>query len=137
MNETSWIVAAVGLVVALAGVVALAWRPLRAARQESLLARARRSFHRQREWLEARFYQVAASSGKPRGLAWTDCEFDDAVTYARDRRSGQLSAFVSVAISFEAIAGGGMEEVEAVHNVRAATAVFQYRGDKWTTDGRA
>ncbi len=114
-----------------------AWRPCRAALRESQLARARRDFHRQREHLEARFLQIAARSGKPRGLEWTNCEFDDAVVYARDRRSGELSAFVAITISFEAVEGGPMEGVEAVGNLRAATAVFRVRRRNWATDGRA
>jgi hypothetical protein len=137
MNEMGWIIAAGGAVLGIVLAVALVWRPVRAARQESMLAKARQSFHRQRERLEAKFFQLAGSSGKPRGLTWTDCDFEDDVTYARDRRTGQLSAFVGVGISFEAVAGGGMEEVEAVSNVRAATAVFQFRNGQWTTDGRA
>ena len=40
-------------------------------------------------------------------------------------------------ISFEAIEGGGMEEVEAVGNLRAATAVFTWKNGQWTTQGRA
>ncbi|HYO25559.1 MAG TPA: hypothetical protein VEQ85_11500, partial [Lacipirellulaceae bacterium] len=49
---------------------------------------------------------------------------------------GELYALVGVTVSFEAVAGGGMEEVEAVGNLRAATAVFVHRGGRWTTDGR-
>jgi hypothetical protein len=38
----------------------------------------------------------------------------------------------------EAVEGGGMEEVEAVSNLRAATAVFSFdEKTRWTTDGRA
>jgi hypothetical protein len=59
------------------------------------------------------------------------------VAYARDRASGDLCAFVGVTISFEAVVGGDMEEVEAVSNLRAATAVFRRTGDQWKTDGRA
>lgn len=44
---------------------------------------------------------------------------------------------VGVTIAFEAIVGGGMEEVEAVGNLRAATAVFTWNGREWTTVGRA
>ena len=101
------------------------------------LKAARDLFHLRREWLEAYFVTLASSSGKPRGLAWTNVEFDDEVTMARDVRSGQLTAFVGVTISFEAIEGGGMEDVEAVGNLRAATAVFRTDGDEWTTDGLA
>ncbi len=48
-----------------------------------------------------------------------------------------MSAFVAITISFEAIEGGPMEGVEAVGNLRAATAVFRVRRRSWATDGRA
>jgi len=129
----------IGVVAALVAVVAVSgalWRPLRAARREARLGRARQQFKLQRERLEAKFFSLAASSGKPRGLRWVDCDFDNLVTYARDRKSGQLSAFVGVTISFEAIEGGLMEGVEAVGNLRAATAVFIYGPQGWETQGR-
>jgi len=116
--------------------VALALKPLRAARQAEKLARACRDFHRQREPLEAKFIERAAASGKPRGLRWTDVEFADDVVYARDRRSRRLKALVAIEVRFEAIAGGGMEEVEAVSRVRAATAEFIHDGVRWLTEGR-
>ena len=121
----------------LAGVAtALALRPIRAARQAERLARAQRDFHRQREQLEAKFIERASQSGKPRGLRWTDVAFDDDVVYARDRRTRCLKALVAIEVSFEAIEGGGMEDVEAVSNIRAATAEFLYDGGRWKTDGR-
>ena len=63
--------------------------------------------------------------------------FDDEVTYARHRQTGELCAFVGATIAFEAIEGGGMEDVEAVGNLRAATAVFRLDRGRWQTDGRA
>ena len=128
---------AAGVVVGVVAVAAAIWRPIRDARREARFVRAGQQFHLQRERLEARFLKLAAESGKPRGLRWADCEFDDSVVYARNRNSGELSAFVGVTIAFEAIEGGGMEEVEAVGNLRAATAVFQYERGNWTTHGRA
>ena len=80
---------------------------------------------------------IASKRGSPRGLNWVDVDFDDDVSFARDRRSGELTALVGVAIRFEAIEGGGMEDVEAVANSKAATAVFRHRGTEWTTEGRA
>ena len=94
--------------------IAMATRPLRAARAAEKLARAQRDFHRQRELLEARFIERASATGKPRGLRWTDVDFDDDVIYARDRRTRRLKALVAIEVSFEAIEGGGMEHVEAV-----------------------
>jgi hypothetical protein len=139
MWSLGWIaLIVVVLVAAVAGMGYLLWRPYRAVWQEKLLAKARRDFHLRREQLEAKFLQRAGDSGKPRGLRWTDCDFENDVTYARDKRSGQLSAFVGVTISFEAIEGGGMEDVEAVSNLRAATAVFSFNEERqWYTEGRA
>lgn len=119
---------------------AAAWfaaQPIRRRRQIAEFERAQRDFHKVRERLEAKFFQLAGACGKPRGLRWTNVDFDDDVAYARDRKSSTLCAFVGVTISFEAIVGGGMEEVEAVSNLRAATATFRHQNGRWDTDGRA
>ncbi len=124
-------------VAALAGVAtAIAIRPVRLARQAERLARAQRDFHRQREPLEARFIDRAAARGKPRGLRWVDVDFDDDVVYARDRRTRQLKALVAIEVSFEAVTGGGMEDVENVAKAKAATAEFLHDGVRWTTEGK-
>lgn len=98
---------------------------------------ARKNFFLRREWLEADFVSLAGQRGIPRGLRWVDCDFDNDVQFARDRSTGQLRALVATTIRFEAIEGGGMEDVEAVGNLRAATAVFFLEGKKWSTNGRA
>lgn len=121
--------------VILGALLALVWWIRR--QQVSSLAHARETFHRRREWLEAAFVSNAEASGKPRGLRWLHCDFEDGVCFARDRRTGRYRALVGVTISFEAIAGGGMEEVEAVGNLRAATVVFRLDGPEWRADGRA
>jgi hypothetical protein len=124
-------------VAALAGVAtALALKPIRMARHLERVSKAQRDFHRQREPLEAKFFDLAAISGKPRGLRWVDIEFDDDVIYARERRTRRLKALVAIEVRFEAVEGGGMEEVEAVSRVRAATAEFIHDGDRWMTQGR-
>lgn len=114
------------------------WRVPIMVRERRLAAdnQARRDFHLQRERLECFFFQTAAASGKPRGLRWVDCDFDNDVTYASNRQSRQLSALVACTIRFEAIEGGGMEEVAAVSNLRSATAVFEFNGKQWRTLGR-
>ena len=98
---------------------------------------AKKIFHHHRERLEAKFFDAAANSGKPRGLKWVDCDFSDAVCHARDRGDGTLLALVAVKICFEAIEDGLMEDVEAVNDVRVATAVFHFEDDRWVTRGRA
>jgi hypothetical protein len=136
MDWAVWTVLAV-FVATLAVAAALAWRPARSAMREAQLVRARRDFHLHREHLEAKFVKLASSSGKPRGLDWVRCDFDDGVIYTRNRQSGELSAFVAIVVGFEAIEGGGMESVEAVGNLREATAVFRVHQGHWCTDGRA
>ena len=125
------------IVAGIAALIALfLWRPLRSAWREAVEQRAREQFITWREQLEAKFFDLASSTGKPRGLRWTDCEFEREVAFARNRRTGSLCGMIGVTISFEAIEGGGMEEVEAVSNLRAATAVFQHDGRRWHTNGQ-
>ena len=136
LGLTIAIFAVIGVTVLAAIVAMMAIRPIRERRQADRLARCCRDFHRQREQLEAKFIQRAAATGKPRGLRWLDVDFDDDVFYARDRRNGRLEALVAIEVAFEAIEGGGMEEVEAVSNIRAATAEFLHDGTRWITEGR-
>jgi hypothetical protein len=135
MTELQWVG---GAVAAVGGVtLALAWRPLRRLGRELVAERAREAFRLQHERLEAKFFDAAAASGKPRGLRWKECSFDQALELARDCRSGQLLALVPVTIAFEAVEGGPMEGVEAVGNLRVATAVFVFERGHWTTAGKA
>jgi hypothetical protein len=115
----------------------LVWAILRPTLFTRRIERALRQFVRDRDALEAAFFQAAAASGKPRGLAWKQCAFQQGVVLARDRANGELVGLVGVTIGFEAIEGGGMEDVEAVDNLRAATALFTHNGRVWTTQGRA
>jgi hypothetical protein len=94
-------------------------------------------FHRRREMLEARFFDMAQALGKPRGLKWIDCEWFDNVTFGRDKTSGLLTAFVGINVRFEAIEGGDMEGVAAVGTVRDAVAVFHFHQGSWGTGGKA
>jgi hypothetical protein len=127
-----WVVVAVACVAIV--LVLVAWM-LRRPRQITL-EHARRLFHLRRERLEHRFFLLAAQSGKPRGLEWVDCEFDDDVSFARDRHTGRLRALVGVTIRFRAVEGGDMEDNPNVGNLRAASAVFLMDGDDWSTNGR-
>jgi hypothetical protein len=125
MTTVEWIAAGLLFMTGIVLGAVLAKKKTLGGRQRQF-AEAKLQFHRMREQLEAKFLQRAALTGKPRGLRWADCEFENDVTYARDRKTRELSAFVAVSIKFEAIPGGGMEEVEAVGNAKYATAVFHY-----------
>jgi len=125
----------VGAAVA-AATVALA-RPLIRRYRRTKLQRAVQRFRFDREHLEAKFFELASQSGKPRGLRWLACDWQNTVRFARDVRSGMLTAFVSVEVRFEAEEGGDMEDVAAVGTIRDACALFHWDGRHWGTGGRA
>ena len=130
-----WWVLAVLVVLALC--VVLGWKPLQRRLQQRAVERGIEAFRIQREQLEARFFDIARARGKPRGLRWLKCDWQPAVTFARDTESGLLTAFVAVIIRFEAVEGGDMEDVEAVGLERDAAAVFHFNRGTWGTGGRA
>lgn len=113
------------------------WRRWRKAQIEATRRVAIQSFDEQRPSLAEKFLAAADATGKPRGLTWKNCELSGEPLFATDRVTAELYALVTATISFEAIAGGDMEDVEAVSNLRCATAIFVYRDHLWTTDGRA
>ena len=125
------------LVIAILALVIVIWRPLRSFGKEMQIERARELFKLQRERLEAQFLKAAAATGKPRGLRWKDCQWDDAVEFVRERSSGQIAALVAVTIQFEAIEGSDMEGLPAVGNLRNASAVFFFQKGHWLTVGKA
>ena len=130
-----WVILTVALVAVSGGI--LIWRPMRSFGREVKIERARELFKLQRERLEAKFLQAAGATGKPRGLRWKDCQWESEVAFVRERKSGQIAALVAVNIQFEAIAGGDMEGLPAVGNLRNASAVFFYQRGHWLTVGKA
>lgn len=134
MVEFWWLIP-VG-VIAVAVAVFLLWRPMRIATCEARLARARRGFHREREWLEARFIRMAVAHTKPDAPRWADCDFDDSVAYVRDRTTGQLSAFVAVTVALEGVSHASVSAGDLIGNLRAGTAIFRFDKDHWETEGR-
>jgi hypothetical protein len=121
-------------------VAAAVWMLASALRRRRLrlnVARATNDFVRNSATLAGDFCAAANVTGKPRGLKWRECSFQSGMVLARDRANGEWLGLVPVTVSFEAISGGGMEEVEAVGNLRAATAVLTWTGREWTTAGRA
>ena len=97
---------------------------------------ARDHFAWQRVQAQDRFCKITSDSGKPRGLVWEQIDFENDMQLARDVNDGHLLGLVAITIRFSAVPGGDMEEVEAVGNLRAATAVFLWDGDQWNTAGR-
>ncbi len=128
-----WIPVACAMV---AVVVLLLWRPCQAAAREARFTQARKEFHRQREWLEVKFISLAPSHGKVDAPRWSNCEFDDAVSYVRHRATGELSAFVAVTVALESIGHLTTSATDLMSNLQAGTAVFRFDKAHWVTDGR-
>lgn len=118
-------------------VLIFAWRLISHLLRTNEDHRAIARFRLQREMLEAKFFDIASGLGKPRGLRWIDCDWEDTYTLARDRKTGLLTAFAAVNIRFEAIEGGDMVDVEAVDKIRTAAAVFHFQRGNWGTGGKA
>jgi hypothetical protein len=134
MPEAWWWIA-VGVLAGMA-TVALLWHPLRIAAREARFSQARKDFHRQREWLEAKFIRLAASQAAPDSPRWRDCDFDDSVSYVRNRITGELCAFVAVTVALEGVGHSTGTATDLMGRLRAATAVFRFSRDRWETDGR-
>lgn len=124
------------VIVALICLAVYAWRIWQRGRRRMDAERAVADFLRNKSKLQEDFRAAANVTGIPRGLRWKSCEFFDPFRLARDKANGALLGLVGVTIAFEAIEGGGMEDVEAVDNLRAATAVFSWSGFDWTTNGK-
>lgn len=85
--------------------------------------------------------EVMRASGRPRGLCW---EVIDAAPlaegvsarFAQEHDSGRAIALILVTIRFSALAGGDMEEVEAVPEMRMGTALLRFEGGEWRPTGR-
>ncbi len=120
----------------IAVVILLMWRPFQAAAREARLSHARKEFHKQREWLEVKFISLAGPKAKPDMLRWSNCEFDDSVSYVRHRVTGELRAFVAVTVALEDITHLGSSTTELMSNVQAGTGVFRLDKDRWVTDGQ-
>jgi len=117
-------------------IIFLLWRPCQAAAQEARLTQARKEFHKQREWLEVKFISLAGSQGKVDAPRWSNCEFEDAVSYVRHRTTGELSAFVEVTMALEGIGHLTTSATDMMSNLQAGTAVFRFDKVRWVTDGR-
>lgn len=130
-----WIYPAAVVVIALVVLVLMAPRMAGWMRRREA-ERAQGAFKLQRELLEAKFFDMASTLGKPRGVRWKQCDWQPTVTFARELESGLITAFVSVHVSFEAIAGSDMEEVEHVGLLRDGCALFHFQRGQWGTGGR-
>jgi len=110
--------------------VALAYlilkRPIREIREELDFERARRKFRRHREWLEVQFLH-AMKHQEPEELArWEEADWLRDVSWARDRNSRVLHALAAVKFPDPPFTDSPPHH---------ASAVFEYRRGRWTTQG--
>jgi hypothetical protein len=105
-------------------------RPLRGLLEERDAMRARESFRREREWLEAGFLQQLARSDPVEYLRWEDADWHNDVAWARDRQTRRLIALIAVDFALTPYTG----DVDEAN--RHATAIFEFRGGRWHADGR-
>jgi hypothetical protein len=121
-------------VILLAAIVALAaatlWRPVVRFWHGIRFEKARALFHRERERLEARLVKQIAVPVVTGEVEWLDCDFDDQVTFLRDRRTGELLALVAVTLGPETPWAVELDETSHGHGV----AVFRFDAKHWTTD---
>jgi hypothetical protein len=122
------------IVIVVIGIVL--WRRMQGRKRAAQRERAIQQFDHQRSDLVKQFLATAAATGKPRGLRWKSVDLTGRPVFATDLATGDLVALIAATISFEAIEGGDMEDVEAVGNLRSATAVFVAHNGDWATDGR-
>lgn len=99
-------------------------------------AAAREKFSQRRDELQTRFFELAASSGKPRGLRWKSIDWHEGLELVRERETRRLAVLVGVTIAFEAIPGSDMEDLPAVGNLRHGSAVFFFHAGKWHSTGK-
>jgi MYXO-CTERM domain-containing protein len=147
VDQAAQVIAAIALF-ALAGLLAV--RSVRRRRSAPRLDGVDRLFRFQREHLEAKFVDLAQSSRRPSAPRSVNCDFQDDVTYVRNRRTGTIMALVAITVSVAGRRprfGDALEEAMAARSlvprhdtsqgepVRSATAVFSFDGQRWTTDG--
>jgi hypothetical protein len=113
-----------------------AWRRSRRAYDvERRCAIAKFDFRLQRERLEAEFLRIAKERPDAGDWLWDDARFGDAATLARHRYTGELTAYIDVAV--EPVS----KDVASVDSRKStwkfATIVFHFNNGRWATDGHA
>ena len=94
---------------------------------------AQDEFHKKRTYFQSVFFETMAVSGKPRGLRWMECQWDESVRYLPISRGHPLTAVIGVCIRFESEVDGAMEDVPAVNQEKYGCALFHFLDRKWHT----
>ena len=100
------------------------------------VAHLRKQYERHQQELHRNCIAIASAAGKPRGLLWSHQQWLTSWVLVEDTATGLVTMLHGVNLSFEAVEGGEMEDVDAVSTVRDATAVFHFQNGRWGTGGR-
>src|SRR5947209_366804 len=73
MENLYWLVPLIGVM----GLALIFWRIGRGTKAHVPLEQARAQFQQERSRLDALFLQTAGQSGKPRGLRWKECQWNE------------------------------------------------------------
>src|SRR5262249_51725977 len=90
----------------------------------------------QRGALRHAVFLTASSSGKARGPGGESIQWREGGGLGGERQTRRLAALVGVTIAFDAVAGGEMEGVAAVGNLRHGSATFFYHRGAWHAAGK-
>lgn len=101
-------------------------RPIREICEEIGFEKARQRFRQQRERLEARFLTALDRLDPEEHEHWEDADWRDEIAWARDRTTRTLNALVAVRFD-----PPPFTDLPAPY----ATALFEYRDGRWSTDG--
>ena len=94
---------------------------------------AQDEFRKRRTHFQSVFFETMAISGKPRGLRWMECQWDESVRYLPISGRRSLTAVIGVCIRFESEVDGAMEDVPAVNQEKYGCALFHFLDGKWHT----
>ncbi len=101
-------------------------RPIREILEEVSFEKARKSFRQYRERLEARFITILGTRDPDERARWEDAHWENEVVWARDRRTRRLTALVAVRFP---------EHPFSDEPNQIATALFEFQGSIWETEG--
>ena len=124
---TRYLVATVLLSASLGVAYLILRRPIREILEEVGFEKARQRFRQHRERLEARFVGLLGKLDPEEMARWEEADWSDDVVWARDRRTRTLTALVAVRFA---------QPPFIDEPVRVATALFEFREGRWTTDAQ-
>jgi len=106
------------------------WRPVMRFWHHLRFEKARALFHRERERLEARLVKQITVPVVTGEMEWLDCEFEDQVTFLRNRQSGEFVALVAILLGPQTPWVAGSDDESGGRGV----AIFRFHRKHWVAD---